>query len=95
MCITPDPFEARVHRFLETCIVGTQGYAFIIKDFNRKVAYWIIEPFGDIETEYYLTSGEMTNGQLDDYTFMQEECDRIKQEAATTRQEIMRQLNNT
>jgi hypothetical protein len=91
MCnITPEPFILQVHRFIDTCTVGSQGFYFIVKDFDRRASWWIEEAFDD--TDYYLAKGELTNSQVQDYTFMQQERDRIKKEVAETREQILSAL---
>jgi hypothetical protein len=88
--ITPEPIVAACRRFLGTCVTAKQEYYFIVKDFDRKVLYVITEEFDD--AEYEVHRGELTGFQIQDYDFMVEECDRIKQEAAKTREEILTQL---
>lgn len=89
--IPSEPFTTFCHRFLKTCITGNQNYRFIAKYFDRKADYWITEEFNGIE--YYVVKGDFTWIQLQDYTFMIEESDRIKKEAATTREAILEALN--
>lgn len=66
--ITPEPFIFQVHRFLDTCITGRQGFCFVVRDFDRKASWWIEEPFDN--TDYYVAKGELTSSQIQDYDFM-------------------------